>query len=397
MPEQDNHNLSTTTTTDGDHLGSVPFDDQGSTFAPIHIQDASPFFTKFPQELRDMIYYQVFAFTRLTHGLRWDTRQGPLARMKPAPNSLALLRTCRRVMAEVGDRWLRHVMFDFQDPFAMIQKLSPLPKKLITQIRHIRVNVERLCVPVEDECLDYHNVVHAIKMLPGLKLDVLTIQVDLPANWSYHLLNKLIRHAGGWKELRFLSPTSEMLGHNDHEEESFLRLPQPAQWQGMLECQDGVESLPSVVVYRAKVPFGARVAKAGVMQDPSQWEAYEQTETEADSDQHYGERIDQKIMLMYGERNKEMVVIARRGKGADYQENWAWSYPQYADELRESVAAWIEDRKGWLDRRWLRCEHGIPVGLGTPPRDEKIIDGVELPYTHVDEYEWNQNSIDDLF
>ncbi|KAM7184803.1 hypothetical protein V8F20_012048 [Naviculisporaceae sp. PSN 640] len=380
--------MSTTSTQGGGPCGSTPLKCQQATLEPSYFQGGSQFFNKFPGEIRYMIYDQVFTNTRITRGIRYDPRvlQGSLFKVKPAPHTLALLRTCRRARDEIGKRWVRKVLLNFQDPLTMTHTLSPLPQEIISQIRHIRVYVELQAAPDDSQYLELYNVVTALRMLPGLNLDILTVLVaDLPHNWTYLLLDTLIRSASGWKELQFLTPTSEPLGHNDHEDKACLRQPQPSTWQSVLEHQDGVESHPSVVVYRAKEPFGAnKPNKTGFTEEPSLWQPYEQKDTRDDMDtedeedladffgfekpEFYGEECDENIMLTAGERYKEMAVIARRGKGAnclDDQNFGTWTVQGF----RDYAMGLLEERRHWTYE------------------DEARI--VQDRYSnHVDEFEW---------
>ncbi|KAH9909283.1 hypothetical protein F4778DRAFT_776434 [Xylariomycetidae sp. FL2044] len=71
--------------------------------ASTHSQAGSPLY-RIPQELRDEIYKFVLCSTRLTHGIR--NKNGHQTVIRPSKNSFALLRTCRRVHAEIGTSWL---------------------------------------------------------------------------------------------------------------------------------------------------------------------------------------------------------------------------------------------------------------------------------------------------
>jgi len=78
-------------------------------------QSASLFFQRLPQELRNNIYQDVFSL-RLAFG----KRLGPYRyNLKPPPNGLSLLKTCRRARAEIGSAWMGLVRFHFETYEAM--------------------------------------------------------------------------------------------------------------------------------------------------------------------------------------------------------------------------------------------------------------------------------------
>jgi hypothetical protein len=94
-------------------------------------------FLQIPRELRDKIYFCLFASTRITFGKR-NTSQSTTKTMKPAPNALVILRTCRQINQEAGPLWLGHVLFNFENPEDLLDKLSTLPSITLSQIRHVR-------------------------------------------------------------------------------------------------------------------------------------------------------------------------------------------------------------------------------------------------------------------
>lgn len=96
-------------------------------------QTSSPLF-RLPGELRNQIFQNLFASTRLTFGkvLRSEIC------MKPAVNSLTILRSCRRIYSEASSLWLERVLFNFEDIITLIDKLSALPLEKLQQIRNVR-------------------------------------------------------------------------------------------------------------------------------------------------------------------------------------------------------------------------------------------------------------------
>lgn len=103
-------------------------------------QDSSLFFQNLPTEIRLEIYSYLFYSTRLSFGKRSTYVPDRLSaiRLRPAPNGLSLLRVCRRVSNEIGDSWLGQVLFSFEDPVTMLDKLADLDLQTRGKLRHIR-------------------------------------------------------------------------------------------------------------------------------------------------------------------------------------------------------------------------------------------------------------------
>ncbi|KAM7186034.1 hypothetical protein V8F33_012025 [Rhypophila sp. PSN 637] len=365
-------------------------------------QGARPLFKKLPQEMRDKIFDQVFAYTRLSFGEK-SPRPLESVKIKPAPHGLALLRTCHRVKYEIGDRWLRQVLFHFEHPLAMLDKLTALPHRLISQVRHVRVRAGDIFL---DDCLVY-DLRYALKLIPGLKADILTVMGFMPgAGAQYNTLNKLIRGSEGWKELHFISCSSQLLGYANRYPTiaRYRREPEPAHWQSVLNLRDGVDSLPSVAIYRSKTVGGRSSTKASLMTNPSNWEPFQQTDTIGND--RYTAVQDANIVSTPNERDKEVLVIARRGKGVDYEEKENSSF--IFGDIRNLGMSWKEIRK-MCRIIPLDDQYAIADGDGD---DDLYVDGDEwaewpliddeengVPtiidsYARVDEYEWT--GLDDM-
>ncbi|KAF2792137.1 hypothetical protein K505DRAFT_376270 [Melanomma pulvis-pyrius CBS 109.77] len=95
-------------------------------------------FLVLPRELHDELYPIVFTSTHLSWGVQPKSHDEKVS-VKPAANSLALLRTYRQINLETRDFWLPRVLFDFLRVDVMLDKLSPLPSHIICQVRHMRV------------------------------------------------------------------------------------------------------------------------------------------------------------------------------------------------------------------------------------------------------------------
>jgi len=279
-------------------------------------QAASLLFQRLPQELRDDIYSLLFSCTRLAFGERAITRLQRV-RIVPAPNSLALLRTCRRAKEEIGQRWLSQVLFSFEGPESMLDKLAAIPIDVLSMVRYLRVVGNPLVLSWPDDDV-FFRLSKVLKLLPGLRLDKLTVLGTRYEKVSYHTLDLLIRESSGWKELYYLSHHSTMLAYprdgwfSDRTDENpYWRRPQPSTWQDALLARDGESSGALVTIYRAtgKGPT--------VMQSRTR---FDQKVADDNDPRTFGILEDQGLMAP-AEREKEILVIAKRGYGVDYTEN----------------------------------------------------------------------------
>ena len=347
-------------------------------------------FMQLPQEIRDEIYANVFCSTRFAFGrytLSHIEGRGVVTSLSTCGTPLALLRTCRRVRFEVGISWLHQVLFHFDDPRALLDKLAGIPITVRQQIRHVRVSGGSLMLSVE--CGDdevYYRTAHVLKLLPGLELDTLTVLGDRTSLVSYETLNMLVRYSDGWKKLHYLSPTSEFLGYkddmrtfgpSDHMLNRYLRQPQPSDWQNALEQRDGQASHPSVVVYRANA-----AGAPGAILEPNTRKAYTQAFTADQDTQTYG-KVEDSTLMRPEEIEKEVLVVVQRGDGVDYADKEGSPYLPVGD-IREVFPGMT-----WKD---IRAEQ---AALWKDSDDESDDDDDDLEtvriadtYSHVDEYSW---------
>ncbi|KAH6845575.1 hypothetical protein B0I37DRAFT_380586 [Chaetomium sp. MPI-CAGE-AT-0009] len=340
-------------------------------------------FQRVPQEIRNHVYAQLFSSTRFTFGARWTSC---LSRgfVKPAPHGLALLRTCWRARLEIGDSWLRHVLFSFEDPYTMLDKLSTLPIETLSKIRHLRVSGEQLEYTIWEE-VEAYPLAGALKLLPGLRLDQLTVigVAEGPAN--YNTLSGLIEGSGGWKTLRFVSPNSAMLGFQagwsipsplgdllNHWET--WRVSQPENWQAALEARDGPGSHPSVTVHRATEP-GHR----GSIPHPSECVEHRQKPVQQLPGWHTTFVPEDPDLVGKGEKDKELLVVVKRGAGIDYQEREDSPFIEGDFRKRPNASAWydIEDSALWADGQ-------MPRGPRPPIVDE---------YNDAEDHVWTQRHL----
>ncbi|KAI1755825.1 hypothetical protein F4782DRAFT_527181 [Xylaria castorea] len=344
-------------------------------------QESSQLF-RIPQELRDLIYTQLFTDTRLSHG---EKLLGMISsiRVIPAANALSMLRSCRRARAEIGDSWLGQVLFNFEDTQTMMTKLAALPIATLSKIHHVRIRGDTLVLRWPDDVF-YYRLVHALKLLPGLRLDTLTVLNLYGGPVNYGVLNTLIRYSQGWKELRFISQTSSLLGfarggHNfaasDKMKDNYQRKPQPTDWIRAMNNRDGAASQPSVTIYRSTL-----ARQPCSVSDEATRVQYEQEppkpgEEETFSTQEHGD------LMSPDERTKELMVVVRRGRGIDYQEKLGSPLLAAIGDIREDCPGmtWAEIKERhveWQSDFDDRCpiKHDI--------------------YKHAGDYEWTPLEFD---
>ncbi|KAK4896287.1 hypothetical protein LTR27_005809 [Elasticomyces elasticus] len=321
-----------------------------------------------PVEIRLEIYACLFYSTELIYGQpghpgdshrRCHRRIAAVDRGK----TLALLRTCRRVRSEIANEWLAQILFRFEN---------------ITGIQ--------LWMSFRDD--DYiYMVHHALKLLPCLQLDRLTV-----IDWNncdetvYEALDMLVRYSDGWKELHFIVRHSEFLGYKqaryddvdsedgresedsgdgvDDEESDdsndsgdsqdddmivetcLLRQPQPGAWQAALDHWERAglrprsqpKPQPSVVIYRSTSPTDDAVL------EPDTRTRFSQSYGPGQTAKTYGKVKDTALMAP-GERDRETLVVVKRGPGVDYAEAVRPTIlqPEMGSDIRCDTDAWTWD------------------------------------------------------
>lgn len=345
-------------------------------------EDSSLFFQKLPSELRLEIYSHLFCSTRLSFGKRPTLAAGKLRniRLRPAPNSLSVLRACRRVNDEIGDSWLGQVLFSFEDPVTMLDKLADLDRETLGKLRHMRYSCEHqleLNTDIEAD-VGYesrrYELPEFLKLLRGLRLDRLTVVGQSVAQFRYLQLNDLINHSDGWKELYFLSNDSVILGFGKHDkmcgkwECDFaygVRGPQPSTWIQALAARDGPSA--SVTIYRSTdaALSGSMISK------PATCQVFAGQFAEPGKESEYWIESDTALVAP-GEKEKEILVVARRGKGVDYTENGT------SPPMRFDI------RKQWPHMTWGQIRY---MGIGWHEEwlgQDDDDDDVENPFEGID-------------
>lgn len=305
----------------------------------IHAQ-ADSRLLQLPQELRDKVYDFLFLSTRVTFGKR-STGRISSKTMKPAANSLALLRVCRRIFEETKPLWLGRILFNFESSESLLDKLSLLPLNTLSQIRYVRVRGETLMLSYDYDQDVYHRLVWTLKLLPGLRLDTLTVLGLSDGIMDYDTLGGLIRHGNCWKELRYITRDSTMLGFK--REQSYRRKPQPRTWSDTLLSRDGLDSRATVAVYQA-----TEHKTIGAPFNVSNSRPFEQQVLPPETLDIFGLGEDAHLMSD-NERTKELLVVVRRGRGADITESD--SPPFHAEDIRQDTygMTWQAIKRKYLE------------------------------------------------
>jgi hypothetical protein len=338
----------------------------------VDAQSESLLFQRVPQEIRDNIYALLFS-TRVTFGARRVTSTSTVW-IKPAPNGLAILRACRRTKLEIGDSWLSRLLFCFEDPYTMLDRLTVLPRDTLSKIRHLRISGDRLVYMIWGGDDEYYYLDGMLKLLPGLQLDQLTVLGTRDFAVSYETLLGLFYDSAGWKTLRFISPHSLLVGfpgplrpenHQDASDEEAMRYRfrrSHRLWQSILEGRDGLDSSPSVTVYRAR-----EHGDHHCMFDPDRRVNW--------AEEPFSKGEDPPELNFEHEGEKESMFIAERGAGVDYEEKEGSPFIKR------------DPRRHPNKRIWPKMENV----LGTVWKSQRRLDdgpGRVDVFKDVDEYAW---------
>lgn len=332
-----------------------------------------------PGELRNQIYNCLFASTRLTFGER---RTGRITHktMRPALNSLAILRVCRQINQEAGSLWLGEILFNFEHVEDLLDRFSTLPSSTLSQIRNVRTGGRPLVLqPIGDDDVVYYRLAWALKLLPGMRLDSLTVLGSSGGVVAYDTLGGLIKHGNGWRELHFITANSEMLGFAKVDmfmADPYWRRPQPSTWNDILLRRDGANSGASVTVYRS-----TQSHSPGTVLDPHTRQTFEQKVPSPKDLETFGVAEDEQL-LAEDEIGKELLVVVKRGHGANIMEQ---DKPPYnsADDIRQwsHGMTWAEIRRQCID---YMDDDDDDDYFHTENHENNEVDD----YTRVDDYVW---------
>ena len=275
------------------------------TMELLYVDQKSSQFCKLPGELRDQIYKYLFSSTRLAFGeCHTETME-----MKSAHYSLAILQTCRQIYNETRSMWLREVLFSFEGPEDLLDKLSTQPSTVVSQIRHIRVRGGTLQLRLTDDGVSFwFGLSESLKLLPQLRLDTLTVLATAYEEYACDTLNHLIQQGHGWKELHYIASDSKMLAFSKLN--SNRRKPQSSNWQQILVDRDGPQSGAQVKMYRAKSN------SPGSLNIASLHELFEETIPDGSHEDEVGVHH-YEVRLSEADTPKEVLVVAKRGRNAD--------------------------------------------------------------------------------
>lgn len=286
------------------------------------------------------MYDFLFLSTRITFGTRFN--DGIPKYMMPAAHSLALLSACRQIFNETKTLWLQRLLFNFESVESLFDKLSSLPSTILSQIRHLRIRQDSWILSFDDveHC---YTLVWILKLLPGLRLDTLTVLGPLESFdgiTNCVALEGLIRYGNGWKELHYLTPDSAMLGFGERAGSygrqrggSYRRQPQPSSWKDSLLSRDGIDSKATVVIYQAAE---GKVVGAPFTKNNSR--PLNQIVVPPDTLETFGLKEDVQLMSD-GQRERELLVVVMRGD-TDIAERDEGPYDQADIRQQTDGMAW---------------------------------------------------------
>ena len=303
------------------------------------------------------------------------------AKRASAGSPQAILRTCRQINQEAGAFWLGHVLFNFEHPEDLLDKLSILPSTTLSQIRYLRTSGRPLMLqPIGDDDDVYYRLVWALKLLPELRLNRLTVLAWSRGEISYDTLDGLIKYGNGWRELQFITFNSTM--HQFTETDILGDLdwhkPQPSTWEEILRQRDGADSGASITIYRSIQsdapgavinPYRRQIVEGAFFRELGKLDV---TDTE-------------NVELREKKNRKEVLFVVKRGHTAEIAEQ---DGPPYTleDDIRQWAhgMTWNEIRRQCF--HFLMYEDMDEDDLFHTEKDEEVeVDS----YKEVDEYEWN--------
>ena len=294
--------------------------------------------------MRDDIYKCLFSSTRLTFGERTTGRISRKT-MLSAPHALAILRVCRQVHDEIEALWLGLILFSFEHVEAMLDEFSPLSPNVLSRIRHVRTSGQTLMLSFEGRYRDsYLRLGSVLKLLPDLRLDRLTVLASPGSEVAYETLGGLIEHGSGWRELRFVTQDSEMLGFAvSDKEDPYLRKPQPGFWNEIIVQRDGRQSGASVTIYRS-----TKLNTPCSVLCPQTRQTFQQTPAGVEVIEKFG-LVEDGVIMRDSEKGKELLVVVKRGRGGDLSTQTR--PPFHVEDIRQWVGniSWAEIRRRHLD------------------------------------------------
>jgi len=239
--------------------------------------------------------------------------------------------------------WLSEVLFSFEKPEDLLDKLSTKPSTIVSQIRHLRVRGGTLQLRLTDDGASFwFGLSESLKLLPQLRLDTLTVLATVYEEYAYDTLNCLIQHGHGWKELHYIASDSKVLAISKLNYNR--RKPQSGNWQKALLDRDGPQSGARVTMYRAKSNI------PNSLDDTSSCEVFEESVPDGSQVDDFGMDYDQ-ILPPEDERPKEVLVVAKRGRKADI--TLKGQPPFDPSDIRSYGMAWEDIRQYCVESPFL--------------------------------------------
>ncbi|KAH7364389.1 hypothetical protein BKA65DRAFT_546273 [Rhexocercosporidium sp. MPI-PUGE-AT-0058] len=290
---------------------------------------------RLPAEIRLNVYRSFFSSVSLAF-----TEPNSLAleiALRRTPNALSLLLVCHQTHLETKTIWLNSIEFEFETLELLMDVFSKLPDSTLSQIRHVLLAKASILIhqPSDQPIGRMFTIALVLKLLPALSLDLLTVVGMCDCEDSYATLDDLVKYGSGWKELRFLTAQSSMLGFaNRGWSQSYgERMPQPGAWRKDILGRDGSERGPSVEIFRSTDVNGGIQA----VLDTTTRESFEQAEPEDKT--VFGKQKDMQLMAE-GEKGKALLVVVRRGKDVDFARDGVAPYEVHDIGSIPGVVTW---------------------------------------------------------
>jgi hypothetical protein len=232
----------------------------------------------------------------------------------------SILRTCRQLYKDAAPLLAPNIHLHFATTAIMLDTLTTLPSSIIEKLRHMRVKAYPFPLRCDPGYYTTFNMSSTLPMFPGLQLDVLTVEdvyhdPGVNDGWgdcgTYWEVETLLEQ-DGWKELRFITPTTEFItSANDHRN---ARVAQPTGWTKKLKERDGETSSAEVKMYVANEKSIAGLAENYLTR--SSWDAIPghtfPRPPPPDWDSFHG------VGWGHWVDSREVMIVAKRRAGAKY-------------------------------------------------------------------------------
>lgn len=176
----------------------------------------------------------------------------------------------------------------------------------------------------------YHELVWALKLLPDLRLDTLTIDASYNGSRAYNTVDNFVRYGSGSKKLCYISRDSIMLSFSKattYQDGTICLQPQPGSWKGILLSLDGID-------FQADVTMSQRAEDrvTGAMFGERNGTPLIQVVPFLETLGTFGLEVDSQIMSE-SHKEKELLVIVRRGNATDIKDHGKAPYHRMISEI----------------------------------------------------------------